>query len=68
VEGPLEDIAAVEEGAGASRAFRPDFVWPALAARIGDALDADEHRAALRRCRARATCRASRPKRRCIYI
>jgi Rrf2 family iron-sulfur cluster assembly transcriptional regulator len=39
VEGPLEDIAAIEEG-GASRAFRPDFLWPALAARIGDALDA----------------------------
>jgi Rrf2 family transcriptional regulator, iron-sulfur cluster assembly transcription factor len=40
VEGPLEDIAAVEESGGASRAFRPDFLWPALAARIGEALDA----------------------------
>jgi Rrf2 family iron-sulfur cluster assembly transcriptional regulator len=39
VEGPLEDIAAIEEG-GASRAFRPDFLWPQLAARIGKALDA----------------------------
>ncbi len=39
VEGPLEESVAMEDGADA-RANRPDFLWPALAAQIGDALDA----------------------------
>ncbi len=38
VEGPLEDSVPMD--AGGTRAFRPDFLWPALAARIGHALDA----------------------------
>jgi Rrf2 family iron-sulfur cluster assembly transcriptional regulator len=39
VEGPLEESVAMNDGA-APNANRPDFVWPALAARLGDALDA----------------------------
>jgi Rrf2 family iron-sulfur cluster assembly transcriptional regulator len=38
VEGPLEDSVPMDDDG--ARAFRPDFLWPALAARIGDALDA----------------------------
>ena len=39
VEGPLEESVAMEDGSATSP-HRPDFLWPALAARIGDALDA----------------------------
>ena len=38
VEGPLDDSVPMDDDG--VRAFRPDFLWPALAARIGDALDA----------------------------
>src|SRR5262249_51843994 len=38
VEGPLEESVAMEDGS-AARKHRPDFLWPALAARIGQALD-----------------------------
>jgi Rrf2 family iron-sulfur cluster assembly transcriptional regulator len=39
VEGPLEESVAMNDGS-MSRKHRPDFLWPALATRIGDALDA----------------------------
>jgi Rrf2 family transcriptional regulator, iron-sulfur cluster assembly transcription factor len=39
VEGPLAESVAMDDGA-AARAHRPDFLWPALAERIGHALDA----------------------------
>ena len=38
VEGPLEQSMGMNDGA-APNANRPDFLWSALAARIGDALD-----------------------------
>ena len=39
VEGSLEESMGMDDGA-TERAHRPDFVWAALSARIGDALDA----------------------------
>lgn len=39
VEGPLEHSMGMNDGA-APNPNRPDFVWPGLASRIGDALDA----------------------------
>jgi Rrf2 family transcriptional regulator, iron-sulfur cluster assembly transcription factor len=39
VEGSLEESMGMDDGA-TERANRPDFLWAALAARIGDALDA----------------------------
>jgi Rrf2 family iron-sulfur cluster assembly transcriptional regulator len=39
VEGPLAESIAMDDGA-TSRAHRPDFLWPTLAARIGNALGA----------------------------
>jgi len=39
VEGPLAESFAMNDGA-APNSRRPDFLWAALAARIGDALDA----------------------------
>jgi Rrf2 family iron-sulfur cluster assembly transcriptional regulator len=38
VEGSLDESLAMNDGA-APNANRPDFLWSALAARIGDALD-----------------------------
>ena len=38
VEGPLDESFAMNDGA-APNPHRPDFLWPSLAARIGDALD-----------------------------
>ena len=41
VAGPLEEGLAMEdEGPPSARAHRPDFLWLALAARLGDLLDA----------------------------
>jgi Rrf2 family iron-sulfur cluster assembly transcriptional regulator len=41
VSGPLADgLAMNDESAPLDRARRPDFLWPALAGRIGDVLDA----------------------------
>lgn len=41
VSGPLEAGLAMEDESDATaRARRPDFLWPALADRIGEALDA----------------------------
>ena len=39
VEGPLDESFAMNDG-GAPNSHRPGFLWPALAARIGNALDA----------------------------
>jgi Rrf2 family iron-sulfur cluster assembly transcriptional regulator len=39
VEGPLEESVAMSDGA-TTRKHRPDFLWPALAQRIGGALGA----------------------------
>ena len=39
VEGPLAETIAMDDGVSA-RTHRPDFLWPALARRFADALDA----------------------------
>jgi Rrf2 family transcriptional regulator, iron-sulfur cluster assembly transcription factor len=40
VEGPLADSLRMQDAAArAARAFRPDFLWPQLALRFGDALE-----------------------------
>jgi Rrf2 family iron-sulfur cluster assembly transcriptional regulator len=39
VEGPLDESVAMNDES-AMRKHRPDFLWPALASRIGEALDA----------------------------
>ena len=39
VEGPLDESVAMQDESGV-RTHRPDFVWPTLAARLGEALDA----------------------------
>jgi Rrf2 family iron-sulfur cluster assembly transcriptional regulator len=40
VEGPLEDSVPMDDHAArGAHVFRPDFLWPALAERIGQALD-----------------------------
>jgi Rrf2 family protein len=40
VEGPLAEGMRMNDDSDAPRAFRPDFVWAALATRLGRALDA----------------------------
>ena len=41
VAGPLgESLAMSDESPDSARVWRPDFLWPALASRLGDALDA----------------------------
>jgi Rrf2 family iron-sulfur cluster assembly transcriptional regulator len=41
VAGPLaESLAMPDDNAAKARGRRPDFLWPALAGRIGDVLDA----------------------------
>ncbi len=41
VEGPLaESVQMLDESADSERAFRPDFLWPGLAERLGRALEA----------------------------
>ncbi len=57
VEGPMEEGFAAERGASEPNPLRPDFLWPALGARIGEALAAQDFESL---CRAAAVAEVER--------